>query len=234
MAATRSAALATCPAADVVAAMPPVEERLALAERTMTALVADAELPPEDRRPSATGRARSRTRCRRSCAARTPTGRTIGWASSGSPGSAATPTSGLPADQRPRRPQRSGHRRPGRDPGRRADHRPADGRRVRASRSPGSGRRAGALGRTVRAALIGAGVQGHSHLEVLGHVLPGVTLRVFDRDAGPRRTAWPRRRRPTPGIAGVTVAASAREARRGRGRRRHAPRPSRPRITARP
>ena len=34
-------------AADVDAAMPPVEERLALAERTLTALVADAELPPK-------------------------------------------------------------------------------------------------------------------------------------------------------------------------------------------
>ena len=34
-------------AADVRAAMPPVEERLALAHLTMTALVADAELPPK-------------------------------------------------------------------------------------------------------------------------------------------------------------------------------------------
>ena len=32
---------------DVTAAMPPVDERLELAERTMTALVADAELPPK-------------------------------------------------------------------------------------------------------------------------------------------------------------------------------------------
>ena len=34
-------------AADVTAAMPRLDERLALAERTMTALVADAELPPK-------------------------------------------------------------------------------------------------------------------------------------------------------------------------------------------
>src|SRR5690349_24816370 len=34
-------------AEDVSAAMPPVAERLELAERTMTALVADAELPPK-------------------------------------------------------------------------------------------------------------------------------------------------------------------------------------------
>ena len=34
-------------AADVLAAMPDLDERLALAERTLTALVADAELPPK-------------------------------------------------------------------------------------------------------------------------------------------------------------------------------------------
>jgi len=34
-------------AADVTAAMPALDERLRLAERTMVALVADAELPPK-------------------------------------------------------------------------------------------------------------------------------------------------------------------------------------------
>src|SRR5688572_12726221 len=33
--------------ADVLAAMPPLDARLALAERAMTALIADAELPPK-------------------------------------------------------------------------------------------------------------------------------------------------------------------------------------------
>jgi ornithine cyclodeaminase/alanine dehydrogenase len=37
-------------------------------------------------------------------------------------------------------------------------------------------------GRAARVALIGAGVQGHSHVPVLGHVLPGLELAVFDRD----------------------------------------------------
>ena len=32
---------------DVLAAMPPIEERLSLAERTLIALLADAELPPK-------------------------------------------------------------------------------------------------------------------------------------------------------------------------------------------
>src|SRR5262245_57211846 len=34
-------------AADVLAALPPVEERLALAERTLLALISDAEMPPK-------------------------------------------------------------------------------------------------------------------------------------------------------------------------------------------
>ena len=39
----------------------------------------------------------------------------------------------------------------------------------------------GVTGRPVRAAVIGGGVQGQSHVPVLGHVLPGVELTVFDR-----------------------------------------------------
>src|SRR5512141_2069235 len=39
-------------------------------------------------------------------------------------------------------------------------------------------------GRPYRAGLIGAGVQGRSHLAVIGRTLPGVELRIFDPDAG--------------------------------------------------
>jgi len=42
-------------------------------------------------------------------------------------------------------------------------------------------------GRAARAALIGAGVQGHAHVAVLGHLLPGVELAVHDRQ--PERAA---------------------------------------------
>jgi ornithine cyclodeaminase/alanine dehydrogenase-like protein (mu-crystallin family) len=49
-------------------------------------------------------------------------------------------------------------------------------------------------GRAPRAAIIGAGVQGRSHVPVVGHLLPGVELAVFDRD--PERAtalaAWAR------------------------------------------
>jgi alanine dehydrogenase len=62
-----------------------------------------------------------------------------------------------------------------------------------------------------RAAMIGAGVQGHSHLPVLAHLLPGLHLTVFDRDAG-RAEALTAVGRDLPGIARVTVAASGREA----------------------
>ncbi len=66
-------------------------------------------------------------------------------------------------------------------------------------------------GSAPRAALIGAGVQGRSHLPVLGHVLPGVELAVFDLDPV-RAEALADGARRTPGIATVRVAASAREA----------------------
>jgi ornithine cyclodeaminase/alanine dehydrogenase len=69
----------------------------------------------------------------------------------------------------------------------------------------------GALGRTVRAALIGAGVQGHSHLEVLGHVLPRVSLRVHDRHMD-RADRLAEAARVTPGIGEVVVADTARDA----------------------
>jgi ornithine cyclodeaminase/alanine dehydrogenase-like protein (mu-crystallin family) len=62
-----------------------------------------------------------------------------------------------------------------------------------------------------RAALIGAGVQGRSHLPVLGHVLPGVELAVFDRDPA-RAEALAEVARGTAGIVAVRVAPTARDA----------------------
>jgi ornithine cyclodeaminase/alanine dehydrogenase-like protein (mu-crystallin family) len=62
-----------------------------------------------------------------------------------------------------------------------------------------------------RAALIGAGVQGHSHLPVIAHLLPGVELALYDRDAA-RAEALAAIGRGLAGIGSVTVAASARAA----------------------
>ena len=65
-------------------------------------------------------------------------------------------------------------------------------------------------GRPPRAAVIGAGVQGHSHIAVLGHLLPGVEVTIFDRhpDRAEALAAVAR----AAGIAAARAAPSAREA----------------------
>jgi ornithine cyclodeaminase/alanine dehydrogenase-like protein (mu-crystallin family) len=63
-------------------------------------------------------------------------------------------------------------------------------------------------------ALVGAGVQGRSHLPVLGHLLPGCELTLFDSDAG-RADALADVAAGTVGIGTVRVAGAAREATRG-------------------
>ncbi len=68
-----------------------------------------------------------------------------------------------------------------------------------------------APGRTPRVALVGAGVQGRSHVPVIGFVLPGASLVVFDRDPG-RAASLANLARGTEGIASARAAASAREA----------------------
>jgi len=82
---------------------------------------------------------------------------------------------------------------------------------IRAFAPTGAWGEGGGGSRAPRAALIGAGVQGRSHVPVLGHVLPGVELVVFDRDPV-RAEALAASARCTPGIAAARVAASAREA----------------------
>ena len=66
-------------------------------------------------------------------------------------------------------------------------------------------------GRAVRVAILGAGVQGRSHLSVIGHVLPGLELAVYDRHVD-RAAALVEEAETTPGIDVARVAASAREA----------------------
>lgn len=66
-------------------------------------------------------------------------------------------------------------------------------------------------GRPVRVALVGAGTQGHSHVPVLGHVLPGLELRLFDTSRE-RADALAAIAATTSGIATVAVAPDARAA----------------------
>jgi ornithine cyclodeaminase/alanine dehydrogenase-like protein (mu-crystallin family) len=69
-------------------------------------------------------------------------------------------------------------------------------------------------GRSARAAIVGAGVQGLSHLAVVGFLLPGVELVVFDRHPE-RAEALAARATTTPGIAAARAAPTARAAAQG-------------------
>ena len=191
-------------ATDVSAAMPPVGERLELAERAMTALVADAELPPKigvHPRPAGSF-AHAMPAVLRDPAGGDLLG--IKWVA-GFPENRATglpaihavvilsdPTTGVPRAI--------------------LDGGPITAQRTAAVSGVALSRFGpAALGRAPRATIIGAGVQGHSHLEVLGHVLPGVELTVHDRHRD-RAEALAEAGRATPGIEAAQVAATPRDA----------------------
>jgi ornithine cyclodeaminase/alanine dehydrogenase-like protein (mu-crystallin family) len=204
---TRSPSLRFLSAEEVVAAMPPIEERIALAEHTMTALVADAELPPKigvHPRPAGAFAHAMPAYLRGADAAQDLLG--MKWVT----GFAGNRARGLPAISALVVLS---------DPGTGLPMAILDGGPITAQRTAAVsgvaiarfGPTTGALGRTVRAALIGAGVQGHSHLEVLGHVLPGVSLRIHDRHMD-RADRLAEAARVTPGIGEVVVADTARDA----------------------
>ena len=64
---------------------------------------------------------------------------------------------------------------------------------------------------TRRVAILGAGVQGGSHVPVIGHVLPGAEISLYDRHRE-RAEALAKVARGTPGIAAARVASGEREA----------------------
>lgn len=197
---------------DVGAAMPPVAERLALAERTMTALVHDADLPPKIgvhmRAPGTFAHAMP--------AALTPAGDGaspppeaedllgIKWVT-GVPGNRAQ---GLPAIHALVVLN---------DPATGVPRAVMDGGPITALRTAAvSGvamARFGPVvgGRPARVTIVGAGVQGHSHLEVVGHVLPGATLTIVDRHPE-RASALAAIAAETPGIAAVGATTDVRAA----------------------
>ena len=201
-------------AADIVASMPPVEERLHLAELTLVALAdGSAELPAKiaihPRGASSFGHAMPAH-----LRGTDPTGHddlvgmkwVVGYPANGVPGGPGLPTifativmndasTGFPVAI--------------------LDGGPITAARTAAISGVALRRFAPDLGsssgRGHRVGLIGAGVQGRSHLEVIGHVLPGTDLRVFDRDHA-RAEALVIAARTTPGIAAAHVAPGAREA----------------------
>lgn len=194
-------------AAEVAAAMPDLDDRLALAERTLTALVGDAELPPKiavHPRPEGSFVHAMPAHLRGA----EPTGRDdlvgMKWVA----GFATNDVQGLPAinalvvlnDAATGLPLAI------------LDGGPITAARTAAVSGVAIGRYAPVIDRRrPRAALIGAGVQGRSHLPVLGRVLPGVLLTLFDRDPE-RAEALADVARGTDGIGSVEIAADARSA----------------------
>ena len=170
-------------AADVVACMPLLPERLRLAERTLVGLTEGAELPPKigiHPRPAGS--------FAHAMPAYLP-----GPANDGSrdlagmkwiAGFPDNPAAGLPAlhglvvvnDARTGVPLAI------------LDAAPITAERTAAVSGTAIARWAPPTGgRAARAAIVGAGIQGRAHLPVLGHLLPGVELAIHDRD--PARAA---------------------------------------------
>ncbi len=195
---------------DVIRAMPPLEECLRLAHRAMTALAGDAELPPKigvHPRPAGSFVHAMPAHLRGGADG---SGDLVGmkWVA----GFATNNSLGLPAinavivlnDAATGLPSAI-----------------LDGGPITALRTAAvtgvAIRQFGpqvARGRPTRATLIGAGVQGRSHLAVLGHLLPGVELTIHDRH--PERAAeLAERARASGGIGSVSVEQTARGAVRG-------------------
>ena len=186
--------------------MPPIEERLRLAELTMTALASPerSELPPKigvHPRPTDSFAHAMPAHLRGRTGAEDLVGMkwVAGFGTNSAKGMAAIsavvvvndPETGLPVAI-------------------------LDGGPITAERTAGvTGvalrHFAPAAGEPAEVALIGGGVQARSHLPVLGHVLPGSRLHVFDRHPD-RAAAIVELARATDGIAAATAHAEAREA----------------------
>lgn len=209
MAAPDSPPIRYLTAADVVAAMPPLAERLVLAERTMTSLVADAELPPKigvHPRPAGSFAHAMPAHLRGT----DPTGGEdllgVKWIA-GFPGNRER---GLPAihglvlltDPATGQPAAI------------LDAGPITAERTAAISGVAIARWSPDVrGRSCRVALLGAGVQGRSHLPVIGNVRPDAELVVFDRHPD-RAAALVEAARGTTGISAASTADTARDATR--------------------
>lgn len=203
---------------DVAASMPPLEERLRLAERTMVALARPgaSELPPKiaiHPRPSDSFVHAMPAHLRGASPDDDLVGMkwVAGYATNNAHGMASIsavvvlndPATGVPMamlDGGPITAERTAA---------------VSGVAIRRFGPPGAGAVAegGTPGRDAMAhvAIVGAGVQGRSHLPVFGGVLPGCTVHVFDRDPA-RSQALATLARSTPGIAAAVVHETARGA----------------------
>ncbi len=192
-------------AADVVASMPPIEERLVLAERTMRALVGEAQLPPKigvSPRPADSFAHAMPAHLRDRQPAGDllgmkwvlgyPTNNALGIASIHGVVLLNDPATGVPIGV--------------------LDGGPITAQRTAAISGVAISRWGPAItGRAPRATIVGTGIQGRSHLPVIAHVLPGVDLVLFDRDRERAEDLAEAARRES-GVRSVTLASSAREA----------------------
>lgn len=197
-------------ASDVRASMPPIAERIALAERTMVALVADAELPPKlavHPRPEGSF-AHAMPAALRSRAIADSDADLLGlkWVT-GFPDNRGR---GLPAIHAVVLLS---------DALTGATRAILDGGPITAERTAAvSGVAIARFGPTsdrddVRVAIIGAGVQGHSHVAMLGHVLPGAIVSVVDRHPD-RAEDLARLAARTPGIGAAKASSDPKRATR--------------------
>ncbi len=192
---------------EVLAAMPPLDERLALAERTMTALASGAELPPKigvHPRPEGSFAHAMPAYMRGADLDGAEDLLGMKWVT----GFGANRALGLPAisalvvlsDPATGQPVAI------------LDGGPITAMRTAAVSGVALRRFAPQVrGRPPRVALIGAGVQGQSHLPVLGALLPGLELAIHDRDPD-RADALAHLARETIGIGTIGVVPSARAA----------------------
>ena len=186
--------------------MPDLDSRLALAERTLTALVADAELPPKvavPPRPDASFAQAMPAHLRGQALDGSADLVGMKWVAGFATNNAVRlpaisalvvlndPVSGIAKAI--------------------LDGGPITAARTAAISGVAIRRFAPVVYRRPRATLIGAGTQGHSHVPVLGHVLPGVDLVVFDRHTD-RAEALAAEAGDTKGIGSVAVAVDARAA----------------------
>jgi ornithine cyclodeaminase/alanine dehydrogenase-like protein (mu-crystallin family) len=192
---------------NVRAAMPDLAERLRLAERTMTALVRDAELPPKvavHPRPEGSFAHVMPAQLRGADSAGADDLLGMKW------------IAGFPANRQRSLPALhglvilvdplSGVPRAILDAG------PITAERTAAISGVAIARFAPTVvDRPFRVALVGAGVQGRSHVPVIGRVLPGAELAIFDRhpDRAERLAGVARE---TPGIGSAAPAGDARGA----------------------
>src|SRR6478672_1572566 len=201
--------------AEVSAAMPPVADRLALAERTMTALVADAELPPKigvHPRPDGSFAHAMPAALRPAGPGSSVADDLLGikWVT----GFAGNRSVGMPAIHALVVLS---------DPATGVPRAILDGGPITAERTaavsgvalarfgPIAATTAGAAEHRARVTIVGAGVQGLSHLEVIGHVLPGASLTIADRHPD-RAEALAEVARATTGIARATTTEDIRAA----------------------